>query len=236
MNAINLEMWEALSAATQRAEDDADVRVCIITGAGERAFSAGADVGSTVRKLLDMAAGEPFDPWPLIVRGQDMTKPLIAAINGLALGGGLEMALACDIRIAVPRARFGLPEVGLGVIPGWGGTQRLQRQVPRAVAARMVLTGEMIGADEALAFGLINAVVEPDVLIEEAQKIAQGLCTKGPLALRAAKRAMSEGASMPLSEGLAFEWEVFTELMRSADAKEGITAFEEGRPPEFSGM
>ncbi|GAB4321277.1 MAG: enoyl-CoA hydratase-related protein [Dehalococcoidia bacterium] len=233
LNALDLDTWRAFGEATQRFEDDAEAWVGIVTGAGDRAFCAGADIKTTIRRLMDDPRGNPYDEPATIMRGQSPTKPLIAAVNGVALGGGLEVALACDLRIASSRARFGAPEVNLGLIPGWGGTQRLPRQVPYAIAAKLVLTGEMISAAEALQAGLVNAVVEPEQLLEEARRVAGVIASRGPLAVRAAKRAMVEGYSLPLEEGLALEHQLFDGLAYTKDVQEGIAAFEEKRTPDF---
>jgi enoyl-CoA hydratase/carnithine racemase len=235
LNSIDLEMWQAFSEATRRFEEDGSARTGIITGSGPRAFCAGADIKTTIRRLMDDPRGNPYAEPATIMRGQSVTKPLLAAVNGVALGGGLEIVLACDLRIAAKGARFGAPEVTLGLIPGWGGTQRLVRQLPYAVAAKLVLTGELIGAEEALACGLINAVVEPDQLIEEATRLAKTLCARGPVALKAAKWAMVEGANLPLERGLELEKELFESLAYTSDVREGIAAFEERRPPQFTG-
>lgn len=233
LNALDLDTWRAFGEATQRFEDDPDAWVGIVTGAGDRAFCAGADIKTTIRRLMDDPHNNPYDEPATIMRGQQLTKPLIAAVNGVTLGGGLEVALACDLRIASDRARFGAPEVNLGLIPGWGGTQRLPRQVPWAVAAKLILTGEMISADEALRAGLVNAVVESAQLMDEARKLAQVIASRGPLAVRAAKRAMVEGYSLPLEEGLVLEHELFDDLAYTDDVQEGIAAFEGKRSPDF---
>jgi enoyl-CoA hydratase/carnithine racemase len=233
LNALDLDTWRAFGEATQRFEDDPEAWVGIVTGAGDRAFCAGADIKTTIRRLMDDPRGNPYDEPATIMRGQQLTKPLIAAVNGVALGGGLEVALACDLRIASTKARFGAPEVNLGLIPGWGATQRLPRQLPWAVAARLVLTGEMISAEEALRVGLVTALAEPDQLMDEARKLAQVVASRGPLAVRAAKRAMVEGSSMPLHDGLAVEHRLFDDLAYTEDVKEGIAAFEEKRTPGF---
>lgn len=233
LNALDLDTWRAFGEATQRFEDDPEAWAGIVTGAGDRAFCAGADIKTTIRRLMDDPRNNPYDEPATIMRGQQLTKPLIAAVNGVALGGGLEVALACDLRIASDRARFGAPEVNLGLIPGWGGTQRLPRQVPYAIAAKLVLTGEMISADEALRAGLVNAVVAPEQLMEEARKLAQVVASRGPLAVRAAKRAMVEGYPLPLDEGLALEHHLFDDLAYTSDVQEGIAAFEQKRTPEF---
>ena len=184
---------------------------------------------------MDDPNKQPYSEPQTIMRGQVITKPLIAAVNGLALGGGLEVALACDIRIAATGARFGAPEVTLGLIPGWGGTQRLPRHIPWAVAAKMILTGEMISAEEARACGLVSAVIEPEELMTEARKIAEVMCSRGPVALRAAKEAMNESLELPLSEGLERERELFLSMAYTDDLREGLAAFKEKRKPSFQG-
>lgn len=233
LNAIDLETWQAFSDATGRLEADDRAWVGIITGAGTRAFSAGADLSSTIPRLMDDPDHNPYPHPPTIMRGQTVTKPLIAAVNGLALGGGLEVVLACDLRVAAENARFGAPEVTLGLIPGWGGTQRLPRQLPWAVAARIILTGQPLAAQEALQVGLVNAVVPADDLMAEARRWAETLCKCGPLALRAAKRAMLEGSHLPLEDGLAVEHRLFNSLAYTEDVREGLAAFSEKRPPRF---
>lgn len=235
LNAIDLETWQAFSEATARLEADPEAWVGIITGAGDRAFSAGADLRSTIPRLLDDPDHNPYPEPPTIMRGQTVTKPLVAAVNGMALGGGLEVVLACDLRVAAENARFGAPEVTLGLIPGWGGTQRLPRQLPWAVAARILLTGQPLTAQEALQVGLVNAVVPGADLMAEAGRWAETLAKCGPLALRAAKRAMLEGCGLPLEEGLAVEHRLFNSLAYADDVREGLAAFAERRPPQFKG-
>lgn len=235
LNALDLEMWPQFGAATARFADDNGAWVGIVTGSGERAFCAGADVKTSLKAMFDDPRSGKFTHPATIMRGQSVAKPLIAAVNGLALGGGLEVALACDIRIASRTARFGAPEVGLGAIPGWGATQRLPRQVPWAMAAKMILSGEMISADEALACGLVTKLTEPVELMAEARKIADQLCTRGPLALVAAKRAMTAALNLPLDEGLKAELDLFEGLAYTRDVHEGIEAFEQKRPPVFRG-
>ncbi len=234
-NSIDLETWQSFSDATGRLEEDAEAWVGIITGAGDRAFCAGADLRSTIPRMLDDPDNNPYEAPPTIMRGQSLTKPLIAAVNGLALGGGLEVLLACDIRVATEKTRIGAPEVTLGIIPGWGATQRLPRQLPWAVAARILLTGQPLSAQEALQVGLVNAVVPADDLMAEARRWADTLCKCGPLALQAAKRAMSEGSEMPLEEGLALEQRLFNSLAYTKDVREGLAAFTEKRPAKFKG-
>jgi len=235
-NSIDLETWAAFSEATGRLEGDADAWVGIVTGAGNRAFSAGADLRSTIPRMLDDPDHNPYAAPPTIMRGQTVTKPLIAAVNGLALGGGLEIVLACDLRVAAENARFGAPEVTLGLIPGWGSTQRLPRQLPWAVAARILLTGQPLTAQEAFQVGLVNAVVPAADLMAEARRWAETLSKCGPLALRAAKRAMLEGYHLPLEEGLAVEQRLFNSLAYTEDLREGLAAFSEKRAPQFKGQ
>ena len=162
LNSIDLETWGELSEACARLEGDDDVWVGIITGAGNRSFSAGADLKETIPTLINDPRGNRYDEPDTIMRGQTVTKPLIAAVNGLALGGGLEIVLACDLRIAAEGARFGAPEITLGFIPGWGATQRLARELPWAIASKLVLGGDQIGAETALQYGLVNEVVPAD--------------------------------------------------------------------------
>lgn len=235
LNALDLEMWPQFGAVTARFASDNHAWVGIITGAGPRAFCAGADVKTSLRAMMDDPRSGKFTHPETIMRGQVVDKPLIAAVNGLALGGGLEVALACDIRIASKTARFGAPEVSLGAIPGWGATQRLPRHVPWAVAAKMILGGEMISAEEALACGLVTKLTEPADLMTEARQIAEQLCTRGPLALVAAKRAMIAAMNLPLNEGLKAELDLFESLAYTRDVHEGIDAFEQKRPPVFRG-
>lgn len=235
LNSIDLDTWQAFSEATGRLEEDAEAWVGIITGAGDRSFCAGADLRSTIPRLLDDPHDNPFPEPPTIMRGQVSTKPLIAAVNGLALGGGLEVVLACDLRIAAEHARFGAPEVTLGLIPGWGGTQRLSRQLPWAVAARILLTGQPLTAQEALQAGLVNAVVPVADVMREARRWAETLCQCGPLALRAAKRAMLEGFDLPLEDALALEHRLFDSLAYTEDVREGLAAFAGKRRAQFRG-
>ena len=232
-NSIDLETWTAFSEATGRLEGDEEAWIGIVTGAGNRAFSAGADLRSTIPRLMDDPDHNPYAAPPTIMRGQTVTKPIIAAVNGLALGGGLEIVLACDLRVAAESARFGAPEVTLGLIPGWGGTQRLPRQLPWAVAARILLTGQPLTAQEAFQVGLVNAVVPAADVTAEARRWAETLLKCGPLALRAAKRAMLEGYHLPLEEGLAVEERLFNSLAYTEDVHEGLAAFSEKRPPQF---
>ena len=211
------------------------VRVVVLTGAGDRAFAAGADI-----KYMSGLDVEEAKEWGALGHEsgrllETMPKPTIAAINGFALGGGCELALACDIRYAASTAKLGQPEINLGIIPGWGGTQRLARVCGVGVAKELILTGRAVGADEALRIHLVNAVFEPGELMEKTMEVALGLAAKGPLALAAAKAATNHALQGDHVENLLSEREHFGDLFSSADAKEGMTAFAEKREPRFTG-
>jgi len=224
----NDELYEAWSDFC----NDSDLLVAILTGSGEKSFSAGADLKDmeNLRKSIDSghsvgAITKNFETW----------KPIIAAVNGLALGGGLEMVLACDIRIASENAIFGLPEVKWGMIPGSGGTQRLIRNVSRCIAFEMLLLGKTIDAKEAYRIHLVNHIVPPKDVMQAATNLAKDLCELAPLAVRAAKKAMIRTFSMPLEEGLRFEGLLVKNLRETEDVKEGLKAFAERRKPVFRG-
>ncbi len=235
LNAFDPPSLEEFSKALIDFRDDPEAWVGIITGAGERAFSAGADLVQSIPRLLSRDGPEPWRPPPTILRGLTIYKPFIAAINGLAMGGGLEVALACDLRIAAEKATLGQPEGRWSLIPGWGGTQRLPRNLPYAKAAEMILMGRSITADEALRLGLINAVVPLPQLLPTATQWAQEICKLGPLGVRAAKEAMLRGLDLTLQEGLRLEEMVFDSLRFTDDAQEGPKAFAQKRPPVFKG-
>ncbi len=233
MNALDMAHNEELNRVWAEFRDDEGLWVAILTGAGNKAFSAGADL-----KTLIPAQGEGvMEDWNFggITRGFKTFKPIIAAINGVALAGGLEMVLACDHRVAADHARLGLAEVKWAIIPGAGGTQRLPRAIPLARAMEMILTGDPITADEAYQLGLVNRVVSADSLMAEARSLAETLLARGPLALRAAKQAVLEGASLSFDQGLALELDLFSKVMRTEDAAEGPRAFAEKRTPKFQG-
>jgi len=232
LNAMNMETVRDLHEVMIDFRDDPELWVGIITGAGEKAFSAGADIKDTLpfmREHRDRPWVFPATP----MRGLELWKPLIAAINGLALGGGLEIALACDIRIASENARFGSPEVTLGLIPGWGGTQRLPRLIPWAKAAELLLTGRPIDAQEAYRIGLVNKVVPLEQLMPTAKEWAEIICQAGPMAVRATKEAMIRGTSLTLEEGLRLENSLTMHVLGTEDFTEGITAFVEKRKPAY---
>lgn len=235
MNALDGAALQGILDTARALGARADVRCLVITGAGERAFAAGAD-------LKALAGLAPADAERLSALGHDafgaieaLDKPVIAAVNGVALGGGLELALACDFIVAAAGAKFGLPEVGLGLIPGFGGTQRLPRRVGDARARQLILTGDAIDADEALRIGLVAAVVPPERVLASALTYARKIATRAPLAVAAAKRAIREGLGGPTVYGLAGERAAFAALFGSADAREGVAAFFEKRSPRFSG-
>jgi len=210
--------------------DDPELWVGIVTGTGDKAFCSGADIKDTLPYMKDHSEWL----WPTTPKyGLDSWKPLIAAINGVALGGGLEIALACDIRIASENARLGTPEVTLGLMPGWGATQKLPRVIPWAKAAEILFTGKPVDAQEAYRIGLVNKVVSQEELMPTAMEWAETLCQVGPLGVRAAKQAMIRGYSMPLDDGLRLEGSLFKYLLETEDFIEGTTAFTEKRKPDF---
>lgn len=213
-------------------DSDQDLWVGVVTGAGDKAFCAGADVKEMV-SFQQVHPGQYWERPDTPMRGLEIWKPLIAAINGVALGGGLEIALACDIRIASENARFGAPEASLGLMPGWGGTQRLPRMIPWAKAAEILLGGKVIDAQEAYRIGLVNEVVPAPEVMPAVIKWAEAMCTLGPLALRAIKQAMVKGTSTSLAEGLKLEKELVKYLVSTDDFAEGIKAFVEKRRPDY---
>lgn len=234
LGALTLKGHEELRDALIALRDDDSLLAGILTGTGEKAFCSGVDI----KDMLPFIKGTADKPWlqiETLMRGMDIWKPIIAAINGLALGGGLEMALGCDIRVASENARFGLPEVKVGMFPGGGGTQRLPRIIPPNIAAEMIFTGRMLDSQEALNIGLINRVVPLDDLMKTAMEISGRICEAGPLAVRTAKEAMIRGMSLGLEEGLRLETTLTPRVVYSRDFEEGIKAFKEKRKPEFKG-
>jgi enoyl-CoA hydratase len=234
MNALNSAVRESLFAALDALRHDDDVRVVVLTGAGDRAFIAGADIG----EFKDAGAVEQYramqesNIYSLL---EEFPKPIIAMINGYCLGGGCELSMACDIRIASDRARFGQPEVNLGIIPGGGGTQRLPRLIGEGRAALMIMSGDMVGAEEAGAMGLVDRVFPAEELREQTLEIARGIASKSPIALQAAKESILAARRMPLDEGLKFERAWFGLLFSTEDKEEGVGAFLEKRQPDFRG-
>ncbi len=235
MNALNRQVLEELSGVFAALREEEEILVAILTGSGDRAFVAGADIGAMAdmsveeaRAFADLGQKTFFEIEcsPLVV---------IAAINGFALGGGCELAMACDMRIASEKARLGQPEVNLGVIPGFGGTQRLARLIGRSQAKRLIFTGELVKAQPALALGLVDQVVPADELLVTCQELGHLIARKGPLAIRAAKRAIGRGLDLTLEQGCAFEAEEFGQLFASWDQTEGMKAFLQKREPSFQG-
>jgi len=235
LNALSLEVLQSLNEALNRAEDDPNVLAVVITGAGEKAFSAGADISefktSDVRKVREfIKLGQQT-----MLRIAFFPKVTIALINGIAVGGGCELALACDLRIASENARFGQPEPRLGLIPGWGGTQNLQRIVGLAKAKELLLTGRIINASEAEKIGLANRVVSGEELEKTVLSLLSEIEALGPLAVKAIKEILTKPEKDVLEAGLNLEMEKFTECFQTEDRIEGISAFFEKRKPKFKG-
>lgn len=235
MNALDAEHYKLLSDAWIRVRDDNDIRVAIITGAGDRSFTVGADLKSYVTQAPDLS-----DMWItqrelLLNRGLEVWKPIIAAVNGVCHGGGSTMLFATDIRIAVPHATFALAEVRRGLVPGNGGTQRILKQVPYAIAMEMLLTAEPFDAETAARWGLINKIVPPEKLIEEAFRYARRIAGNAPLAVQAAKELAIRSEDMNLTTGLRMEQIANRLLWATEDVREGPAAFNERRTPNFKG-
>jgi enoyl-CoA hydratase/carnithine racemase len=231
---LNVQAFTELRDTFIDFRDDDKLLVGIITGTGSEAFCSGVDIKDFL-PFLKRTADKPWQIPETIMRGLEIWKPIIAAINGMALGGGFELALACDIRVASENASFGLPEVTLGAFPGGGGTQRLPRIIPLPLAAEMLFTGKRIDAQEAYRIGLVNRVVPQDKLMPTAKEIAEAICRAGPLSVRAVKESMLRGISMRLEDGLQLE-NYFTQYITSTrDFIEGTSAFMEKRKPVFRG-
>ena len=235
LNALNDQVMLDLAGAAERIATEGEIKGAILTGSGAKSFVAGADIG-------DLSRQGPFDGKARAQRGQAVLrrletcgKPVIAAINGFALGGGCELAMACHIRIASENAKFGQPEVKLGIAPGYGGTQRLPRLVGKGIALQLILTGEMIDAQEAYRIGLVNKVVPAADLLAESEKVLRGILAMGPLAVRLSMEAIDNGLEMTLDEGLLLEANHFGLLAATEDMKEGTTAFLEKRAARFQG-
>lgn len=235
LNALNRETMRELAAALQDVAQRDDVGAILITGAGEKAFVAGADIS----EMREMTAVQAYDfarlGQSVLAFIEHMPRPVIGVINGYALGGGCELAMACDILVASEDAKFAQPEVNLGIIPAWGGTQRLSRLVGRNIAKELVLTGEMISARRAYEIGLVNRVVPQAALMETARKIARKILGKGPFALSTAKSVMNRGIDLPLESACALEAHAFAVGFSTADRTEGMTAFLEKRKAVFAG-
>ncbi len=232
LNALNSEVLEDLNTLVDTVLADEEIRVLVLSGSGEKAFVAGADIGEMSE--LTKAEGEAFGK-----KGNDVFRrietlpiPVIAAINGYALGGGCELSMACDIRICADTAVFGQPETGLGITPGFGGTQRLSRLVGPGMAKQLIYSAKNIKADEALRIGLVNAVYPQDELMPAAEKLAETIARNAPIAVRACKRAINEGLELPMDEAVQIEEELFGSCFETADQKEGMAAFLEKRRHE----
>jgi enoyl-CoA hydratase len=235
LNALNRKTMDELGDCLKKVRADDAIRVLILTGAGEKAFIAGADINELSQQTP--VNGREFTLYgqEVIHRLETLGKPAIAAINGFALGGGCELALACTLRIASRNAKLGQPEVKLGIIPGYGGSQRLPRLCGKGVAQELILTGEMITAEEALRVGLLNRVVEPGELLATAEAIAKKIIANAPLAVKYALEAVERGMEMPQEEGLYLEATLFGLCCATQDMREGTRAFLEKRPPKFEG-
>lgn len=234
LNALNAALLNELSQALRELDGRDDIGAVIITGSGNKAFAAGADIGelNALHGAVD-GADKARIGQALTLQIERMQKPVIMAINGFALGGGCELAMAGDIRIAADTARFGQPEVNLGLIPGYGGSQRTTRLVGKGMAMYLCLTGEIIDANEALRIGLVQKVVAADQLLAEAKRVASLIAAKAPLAITACKRAVNNGAHLPIADGLELEALEFGALVNTEDFKEGTGAFLEKRKPAW---
>jgi len=235
LNAMDPEHYRGLSEAWIRIRDDAAIHVAIVTGAGEKAFTTGADLTSVIGKVPDLAELWLTQKDALLNRGLEVWKPVIAAINGYCLGGGMTLMLATDIRIAASHARFGLSEVKRGIIAANGGTQRILAQVPYAIGMEMLLVGEQFGAEAAERWGLVNKVVPQDDLMSTAMDYARRIAANGPLAVRAAKELAVRSQDMSLADGLRMEQMIARILNASEDVAEGTQAFTDKRAPRFRG-
>jgi enoyl-CoA hydratase len=235
LNALNRKTMDELGDCLKKVRADDAIRVLILTGAGEKAFIAGADINELSQQTP--VHGREFTLYgqEIIHRLETLGKPAIAAINGFALGGGCELALACTLRIASRNAKLGQPEVKLGLIPGYGGSQRLPRLCGKGVAHELILTGEMVTAEEALRIGLVNRVVEAGELLATAEAIAKKIIANAPLAVKYALEAVEHGMEMPQEEGLYLEATLFGLCCATQDMREGTRAFLEKRPPKFEG-
>ena len=232
LNALNSKMVQELVAAFDALDADHSVRCVVLTGS-DKVFCAGADIKEMARLSAEEISGDHLRPvWE---RAWKFRKPLVAALSGYALGGGLELAMCCDIIVASEGTKLGQPEINLGIIPGGGGTQRLARAVGKYKAMEMILTGGMISAEEAMAHGLVNRVVPAGKYLEEATKLATEIASKAPLAVRHAKQAIATTQEKGLSDGLELERRLFYELFGTKDKKEGMSAFLEKRKPSFTG-
>ncbi len=235
LNALNQRTWEDLRSAFEDARDDAEIRGIIVTGAGDKAFAAGADISELAKATAVEAEKSSSYGQEVLNLVESLGKPVIAAVNGFALGGGCETAMACTIRVASENAKFGVPEVTLGLIPGCGGTQRLPRLVGKGRALQLILSGGMIGADEAYRIGLVNEVVPAADLISRAEAILKPILANAPLSVKFALEAVNNGLNTTVTEGLALEASYFGLCAGTEDKKEGTEAFLQKRKAQFQG-
>ena len=235
LNALSRRMLDELDEAFKRIEREPGVRVVLLTGAGERAFCAGTDIRELARLDEDGALAAARRGQEVCVRIEHCRVPVIAVVNGLAAGGGCELALACHIRVASTQAQFSVPETKLGIIPAYGGTQRLARTIGTGRALEMMLTGASVSAEDARQMGLVNRVTSPEQLFIEAESLGREIAALAPLAIRACLEAVTRGMEVTLEEGLNLEAELFSQLFATADMREGTRAFLEKRAPVFQG-
>lgn len=235
LNALNTALLEELSHALDQIAADENLRVLVLTGAGEKAFVAGADITELATFNSLRAKNFAQNGHQILQKLQELPIAVIAAVNGFALGGGTEIAVACDFIYASENAKFGQPEINLGLIPGFGGTQRLPRLIGKNMAKELIFTGKMISATEAQQTGLVNKVVPPETLMDEVMKTAREIASKGKVSLRAAKQAINRGMDVDLSTACDIEIDAFSLCYASPDAKEGTRAFVEKRKPDFKG-
>jgi enoyl-CoA hydratase len=229
LNALDGQTIAELDAVFAALDADDGIGAVILTGAGEKAFVAGADIGVLSKQGVLDGTQNARQGQLMMLRIETLKKPVIAAVNGFALGGGLELALACDVRIASKTAKLGLPEVSLGIIPGYGGTQRLPRLCGTGIALQLILTGDPVAADEAMRIGLVNAVAEPAELMAQCKAMALKMVSRGPQALALAKQAVRRGVHMPIADALQLEADLFGAISSTAEMKEGMAAFLEKR-------
>jgi len=233
LNALSFALLSELAGILEALDADDACRAIVITGAGDRAFAAGADIRELAEQTpVTLTATNAFAPWDRIDR---IGTPLIAAVRGFALGGGCELAMACDVIVAAEDAQFGQPEIRLGVMPGAGGTQRLTRAIGKARAMELILTGRSVSGREAASMGLVSRAVPGEAALREALELARTIARQAPLAVRLAKESVRRAAELPLSEGLAFERRAFFLLFATEDQSEGMSAFVEKRPPAWQG-
>lgn len=235
MNALNLDILREIRDCFRALSEDREVRCTILTGAGDKAFVAGADIAAMSTMTPEQAGEFGKMGHEAMNAVENCKKPVIAAVNGFCLGGGLELALSCDFIYASERAKLGLPEVGLGLFPGWGGTQRLSRLIGKDRAKEVILTGRIFSAQEALQFGVVNRICKPEELLNDARTTAAEIAKKGPVAVGLAKKLINDAGNTTLVEGLQNERNTFSECFKTEDVREGLKAFLEKRAAQFKG-